>query len=122
MRCTKCKTMVDISDNFCRHCGSVLTSSLLPVPVKSSMVEYSPTVSPVLWKGAALALAGKALEVGARKVLEHMVSRASVRTQVKEPLNGKKAQSMPVKPGRDAVTSPTRVVRTIVFWQQIIEK
>ncbi len=121
MACDNCRTLVDISDNFCRHCGSMLTSSPLPVPVKQSVVEYAHTLRPALWKGAVVALAGKALEMTARKLLQRVTSGAASGAMTNEWLE-EEARDVPIRRKRDALAKPGRVVRTVVFWQEIVEK
>lgn len=120
MRCSSCYAAVDVKDNFCRNCGDSLSRSLLPVASKTGpLAKYRPPGSAALWRGAAVILAGKALEFALRKIVERRLSSALSKWQDSQ-LPNKPAVVRPRENKR--VLGPSRVIRTIIFWQQSIEE
>ncbi|MSQ15282.1 MAG: hypothetical protein EXR50_05410 [Dehalococcoidia bacterium] len=114
MRCQRVDKMVDADDNLFRHCGSAFTSSLLPIPAKrTQMVRYGPALNSVLRKGAALELAGKALEVVGRRVLQQIVSSAPPRMRTGRAIDGRDSKNAAVNPIMTAETRSRKIVRPL---------
>ena len=93
MICDNCRAVYDTTDNFCRHCGSVLSvevpvvrrSEPLPVPWEQ--------VRPALTRGVAALAAGMVLDLLLRRISRGFpLPQRAVTRRLLRPFDGLRAQ------------------------------
>lgn len=74
MFCPNCDVAIDMSDNFCSHCGAPLTGAALPVQVRAApLPAIRRNVTRVMIQGAVALALTAAAEMAARALLRRAI-------------------------------------------------
>jgi len=119
MRCSNCRNLCSLDDNFCRKCGASLRNVRMPAARDGSQLPVVwRSAMPMVARGAAIFALGAVI-----RMLVRMVGRRAVQlpaSLAKRQPAKRKASRLPVRKGEEDQPEGSYAVQETLFLRRII--